>query len=223
MNLPTDRAREDEVHAAEDDVRRAYAELGDEPVPPDVDARVLAAAHTAVRPVRARPRWLVPASLAATVVLAVGVALDVLREARVESAGESAPSSAGADAQVEAPAPSADSASAPASAAASDIARESTTPVAPARSYERAPAAVADRALADAVADTHDATVPPPPAPRAERRAEPAAAAPPPLAPEAWLLRIEALRRDGRTAEADAEYARFLLAYPDYRAPDAPR
>ena len=37
----------------------------------------------------------------------------------------------------------------------------------------------------------------------------------PPL-PEAWYAEIEALRKAGRSAEADAELARFEAAYPDW-------
>jgi hypothetical protein len=54
------------------------------------------------------------------------------------------------------------------------------------------------------------------------REASPAAAPPPtaafvePPKPEAWYVAIEALRKAGRNAEADAELARFEAAYPDW-------
>jgi hypothetical protein len=60
--------------------------------------------------------------------------------------------------------------------------------------------------------------------PRVElpRDAAPAAAPPPvagfvePQTPEAWYVAIETLRKSGRNAEADAELARFEAAYPDW-------
>jgi hypothetical protein len=39
--------------------------------------------------------------------------------------------------------------------------------------------------------------------------------------PDTWLERIEALRDEGRTAEADAELERFRQAYPDRALLDA--
>ena len=46
--------------------------------------------------------------------------------------------------------------------------------------------------------------------------APPAAAAAQPPTPEAWYAGIEALRKAGRNAEADAELARFEAAYPHW-------
>jgi hypothetical protein len=49
-----------------------------------------------------------------------------------------------------------------------------------------------------------------------EAAASPAAAVARPPKPEAWYAEIEALRKAGRNAEADAELARFEAAYPDW-------
>jgi hypothetical protein len=43
-----------------------------------------------------------------------------------------------------------------------------------------------------------------------------------PPEPARWLAEIGALRRAGRTREADAEWQRFRRAYPDYPAGDQP-
>jgi hypothetical protein len=43
-----------------------------------------------------------------------------------------------------------------------------------------------------------------------------AARLPRPPTPEAWYAAIEALRKSGRNAEADAELARFEAAYPGW-------
>ncbi|HMD27391.1 MAG TPA: hypothetical protein VKH13_02380 [Steroidobacteraceae bacterium] len=40
--------------------------------------------------------------------------------------------------------------------------------------------------------------------------------------PPAWLADIAALRRAGRDREADAEFARFRSAYPDYTSGESP-
>ena len=39
---------------------------------------------------------------------------------------------------------------------------------------------------------------------------------PPKKSPGAWLAEIEALRKAGKHAEADAELAKFRQRYPDY-------
>lgn len=281
MNTPDDSRRTD--HAPQDeyaDVRRAYAELGDEPVPPSLDVDVLQRARAAVRPARARPRWIVPVSLAASVVLAVGVALDVRREAGDEIAreidGVNASENAAvvrdtavdetAEASVLEAAPVSPQAAAPPSSATSavpafevpvehgapSLSREAADTAADAAAVSESPAAEgAAPARGESAAGrrkfdqpraiererapaAHAAATAPPPA--AAPAATPAAAATPdsagpaaapsslpPLAPEDWLAKIEALRREGRNAEAEAELARFVAAYPDYPRANPPR
>lgn len=59
----------------------------------------------------------------------------------------------------------------------------------------------------------------PTPAPQEARRlsAPPAAASPPPAEPiDGWLKRIDELRAQGKTAEADREWKAFREAHPDH-------
>lgn len=276
-----------------DDVKRAYRALDDEPVPPALDASVLDAARAAVRPQRAKPRWLVPASIAATVLLAVGVSLDVRREAsredtatlqefspaddagRVDAAPAAAPVAAPEPAAV--PGAAKSNAAPPAEYAQSAPARREAFPASPPPPAAVAPPAFAPPPHVSAAPIVADVPAAAPMAPPSEERADAAlreiarartdgalaakavaadrnaaaagasvreapAAPPPPIAsavappvaaqqsssaerrksealqrtPEQWLQDIEALRRAGRTADADAEMARFRAAYPDY-------
>lgn len=59
---------------------RAYRETGREEPPAHLDAAILAQAKAAVGARRRKPRWFMPLSLAATVVLSVGVVLLMSRE-----------------------------------------------------------------------------------------------------------------------------------------------
>lgn len=290
--IRTDRDRDD----AYDDVRRAWRELGDEPVPPALDASVLEAARAAVRPKRTRPRWIVPMSLAATVLLAVGISFDVRREAARDAqqpyAGdarttgaavmqESAKSDARKDAPAAAAAPADDVPATPGAAGTSaGIAHDAPPPPAsfvPEPVPMEQPAPIVAQRSAPAVASIEAPKMappaapmaPPPPAEAADRaqpasetaivvprqaQEAPAAGAPshqralpelsgraaekavdsaarrkseadnrmfdaPKRTPEEWLRDIEALRRAGRTADADAELARFKAAYPSYPQP----
>src|SRR6185437_6238208 len=63
-----------------DRLERAYRSLAREEPPGALDARVLAAAHRAVARPSAARRWGVPVSLAALLVLAVGVTLEMQHE-----------------------------------------------------------------------------------------------------------------------------------------------
>lgn len=241
MNERPDRQASD-VAREYDDVRRTYGELGDEPIPPALDARVLDAARAAVRPRHTRARWIVPVSLAATVVLAVGVALDVGREARRGASGEVGVEAPQRAVTVPAAAP------VPPVPVIEDAVDEpfvadAPRPAPPSRANEAAAApardAAAERAATSAPADAHGAAArkgqalernsapaapsAPAAAPAAASASAPAAsaaAAPvvgtPSRSPEEWLAAIEELRRAGRAAEADAELAKFRAAYPDY-------
>src|SRR6266542_1019610 len=64
----------------DDKLRKRYRELGSEEPGPALDHAILAAAHRAVAPKRATQRWAVPVSLAAVLVLAVGVTLRMQQE-----------------------------------------------------------------------------------------------------------------------------------------------
>jgi hypothetical protein len=63
-----------------DKLGERYRALGREQPPPELDARILDAARRAAPSRLGRRRWMLPASIAALVVLSVGVALQVQRE-----------------------------------------------------------------------------------------------------------------------------------------------
>lgn len=154
--------RDDHIPGLED-LSGLYRD-GRRPDPPaHLDRRILAAARAP-----ARRRWAVPLSLAASLVLGVGL-VGLLRQ----------PTPAPAPAPAEAPA----------------AVGESARPAAPAPPPDRAEPL---RALRQA--------------PEAESRAaEPD--------PGAWLERIADLRRQGRSAEAEALLRAFRDRYPDYPLP----
>lgn len=148
---------------------RAYRETGREEPPAHLDAAILAQAKAAVATHRRKPRWFMPLSLAATVVLSIGVVLLMSREGVTPV-------------PMEAPV------------------LKPTIPTAPAV-VEKAPVV------------TPKATVTPKEAPRFEPRE---VVIPPKKSPETWLAEIEALRKAGKHAEADAEQMKFRQRYPDY-------
>jgi hypothetical protein len=176
----------DEYLRGDSPLSRAYRETGREEPPAHLDAAILAQAKAAAAPRRgSKPRWLMPLSLAATVVLSIGVVLLMSREGV-------------APVPMETPLP---------------------MPVAPVPT-PTAPAAPAVVEKAPVV--TPKATVTPKevPAvtPKEVPRFEPREVVIPPKArtPEVWLAEIEALRKAGKHAEADAELAKFRQRYPDY-------
>jgi hypothetical protein len=72
-----------------------YRALGREEPTPELDARILDAARREAQSRPGRRRWLLPASIAAVVVLSVGVALQVQRERSDQGGQLGAPSEAG--------------------------------------------------------------------------------------------------------------------------------
>ena len=190
-------------------VSAGYRALGGEEPPRALDEAILAAA-------RKRPsRWRVPLSIAAVLVLAVGVTLRMLPQ-RPE-----AESVALAPQVMQTPRPAA-------------------SPPAPARDQAK-PAAgaetAAEVAAADALAESRmRSDIAAKPASRASAAPTPAAAgaaaessvlagklARAELSPQAWLERIAELRKQGRTREAEESLAEFKKRYPDYRVPEPPR
>ncbi len=182
--------------------------------PANLDELILTEARQAIqaqrRPVRTG-RWARPMALAATILLCLSIVLNVALNKRrpvvnesgvtVASAGRSAgsapvpapaaplPDAAGADASSQAPSSPLTAAAAP------ELESGNRTLNAPAQS-------TASRLLAKA--DRPASSEPPPP--------------PHPKDPKVWLQRIEALRAQGRTAQADAEMQRFRAAFPTYPA-----
>ena len=188
-------------------VKEAYGALGGEEPPRALDEEILAASR------RTRSRWRVPLSIAAVLVLAVGVTLRMLPQ-RPE-----AESVALAPQVIQTPRPAA---SAPAQVQPKPAARaEAAADVAAARAPQvaAAPAAaetpfVQERAKSEVRAD---AAAPATAGALLSKRAESA------LTPEAWLARIAELRKQGRTREAEESLADFRKRHPDYKIPESLR
>ncbi len=203
-------------------VSERYRALGREEPPPELDAAILAAAR------RRRARWAVPVSIAAVVVLAVGVTLRVQIEERKD-----AEQIALSPQVMQAPAP------------ADELARQARRDAAPARAPAASPppAALESPARAAQEAPASRAQAAPEalvgarkreaPAEAAADRAAPAGRASASVAvgkisaapetPEQWLERIAKLREAGKAREADASLAEFKKRYPDYKISEAMR
>jgi hypothetical protein len=162
---------------------------GDAP-PAAVDAAVLARARAAAGRRRV-PAWWIPATLAATVVIAFSLML------RVQEEAVTVPAAMDATGPGEEPVTAAARAAAPASA--------EVAGTAPRVASEAAPSAPPPPPAASSQADV--ATL---------RGAASAKAAAPMPDPEAWLAKIEALEAAGRTEEAAAERERLEAAYPGW-------
>jgi len=201
--------------------------------PPELDRIVLARAREAIR-VRSAPppfrgvRWALPVSLAATVVLSFAILMHLGLLPRPSKDG---------DQPIEAhfhpdPAASTDSAadtamSAPPSVVL-DMPARADAPKATQRKKESAqeprPSQAEERramqAQSAAERDEEISVAGNKSEVSADRMAGAASGA---LEdPAAWLRRIEALRAQGKTAEADREWQAFRKAWPDYPASKAP-
>lgn len=180
-----------------------YRALGREEPPAALDAAILAASR------RRHSRWAVPVSVAAVVVLAVGVTLRVQLEEH-KGAEEVALSpqvmQAPAAADEVARQPPRDMAAAPAAAAPLALESRSQEPRAGARKRESPAEATADRAEPAAGASVVVGKI--------SKPAE---------TPEQWLERIAKLREAGKAREADESLAAFRKRYPDYKMSDAMR
>jgi hypothetical protein len=216
-------------HERDERVSAAYRGLGREEPPAGLDAAILAAAR------RPRRRWAVPVSIAAVVVLAVGVTLRVQLEQPEE-------------AQPVAMAPRVLQAPATPPVALSEVKKERRAPAAaapapaaeePALRMRQAPArdsvALGARGT-DARAGAADETprqevqgtiapAAPAVAGRLEYRPAPLGAqlAGKPETPEEWLERIARLRAEGKDREADESLAEFKRRFPDYEIPEKMR
>ena len=186
-------------------VSAGYRALGGEEPPRALDEAILAAA-------RRRPsRWRVPLSIAAVLVLAVGVTLRMLPERPEMESVALAPQvmetpRPKAPAQAAAPAPASEP------AAAADALREAPAPL-------RAEVAAEPESRTTGEVGGVRAAAAPPPAGAAQgmlaKKSE--------MTPEAWLVRIAELRKEGRMREAEESLAEFRKRYPDYRIPQALR
>ncbi|GMQ90471.1 MAG: hypothetical protein BMS9Abin10_0854 [Gammaproteobacteria bacterium] len=223
---------------------RAYKEAAVEEPSPALDAAVLqnarraGAEHTRAGRGPFARSWLVPASLAAVLLLAVGLVTFVSREGADKLSPESVPRGKleAIEAQpAAAGAPADEGAALERAAPAPPLAEEPTlmkqqkTPA----EKKAAPAPAAAKMRKDAPASVMPAMVPAdsaqrPPAQdeaagqRKKDQREQAPAASPTatemreLTPEEWLTRIVRLRRQGRADEAEASLAAFKQRYPDY-------
>ncbi len=223
----------------DDRVSGAYRELPDDAPSPALDAAIQAAARRAVgsRPGNAR-RWSIPISVAAALVLAVAVSLQVEREQPM--GGDVAPAPAG---NAEYPAAPAEPEVRSAPQAAPPAAPASKAAVPPSESFAapapiRAPAASAPAQAAKPV-EAERAGTAGAPAGRMEAARESAAGesaaqgsvvqefmtqkgrmADVQETPERGLERIAALRAQGRHDEADRALVAFRRSFPDYRISD---
>jgi hypothetical protein len=217
---------------------RAEDSDGLEP-PPELDRIVLANAREAIR-IRSAPRpyrsvrWALPVALAATVVLSFAVLLHLGLlprpgkdsgpeiEAHFHPGGGESGQSA-ADTAMAAPAPMTEPAQPMLEAPALTDApkarlRKEEIP------QEKSRSAVVDsrpmQAQSAAEQDTKAAVAA---HPSADRNQEMAGAISGKLEdPAAWFRRIEALRAQGKTAEADREWQAFRRAWPDFPVKEAP-
>lgn len=185
-------------HERDARVSGAYRGLGRDEPPPQLDVAILAASA------RRRSRWAVPVSVAAVVVLAVGVTLRVQMEERKEAEGVALSPQV-----LEAPAPAADRAFA-----------ESRN-AAPARPPAAAPPQVAMERRAklaqEAIADRAE------PAGRAGAGVAVGKITAAPETPAQWLERIAKLREAGKAREADESLAEFRKRHPGYKMSEAMR
>jgi len=217
-------------------VSAGYRALGSEEPPRALDDAILAASR------RSPARWRVPLSIAAVLVLAVGVTLRMLppqpdaesialapqvietpRPASAPPAQLAQPAKPKEQAKLAArAAPVPEPAAAPAVAGAaaenrmrSEVARSAAADSAR-RDEARAGARLESRATAEASAPRAAA------APAASA-AQGMLAKKSELSPEAWLARIAELRKQGRAKEADESLAEFRKRYPDYKIPETLR
>ena len=202
--------------------------------PPALDAAILAAARAAVAPVpRRRPgwrAWMLPMSLAATLVLTVSLTLVVQQEqerAGPEAPPPSAAPSKPAEAEVAAPAARQEK-------AAAAIEKKAAMPPSGLKQEQARPQAetMARPAAAEAPAVGGPPPMAAPPAtPPAADALESRAKAVAPLRkeaaraavvrpPEQWLEEIRQLKNQGKEKEAAESLAAFRQAYPDYRLPE---
>ncbi len=200
-------------------------------VPPEIDARIRAEARQALATTPRQRRWLLPVSLAASVLVAVLLSTQMSEQTEPTAVTESdiaivsdadRQAASGGVAQDFADESSGVVADAPAEAIVS--ARGAAPPPAsapaalppPARGPEAAPAA-AKAAIAEPMLQRGS---------RAERTANQAVAADEMLrsfaeadaekTPQEWLADIARLRAAGRDEDADSELARFDAAYPGW-------
>jgi hypothetical protein len=191
-------------------VSRRYRELGAEEPPRELDERILAISRRGLE----RRRWYGPAAIAAMLVLAVGVAVQIERKPE-DAVVADAPQKEKEQEQPAAKVEAAEQAKpAPKAAAPHQFAAE--PPAAPASRADEAPRELAKRNEGAAAASAPQA------APSAGASVQDRLMSKT-ESPEAWLERIAELRRQGKHEEADKALAEFRQRYPGYRLSDQVR
>ena len=220
MSEPRDQELEDYL-AGKSEISRLYRQAPAELPSPELDAQICAAARIGLTP--RRPRWMMPLSAAAVLMLSVGVLLRMQQEGVTPVPVEKTATQADPGGTVPSePAPAASHIESPAPEMRS---RESQGAVAepfPAPAAASAPAQrkaqpqSADEALSAPSRDETEALTPAPAtgdAARAERSEQV-------REPEDWIELIRHLRAEGRDTEATAELRAFRERYPDYALPE---
>ncbi len=185
-------------------VSAGYRALGGEEPPRALDDAILAAAR------RSPTRWRIPLSIAAVLVLAVGVTLRMLPQQPDAESVALAPQVMETPRPVSSPPTPAQEQAKPAArakASAEVAAAPASQPAVAADAMRAAPATAAAGAVA----------------PSPMRSEVGAKLAKTELTPDAWLARIAELRKEGRKREADESLAEFRKRYPDYKIPEALR
>jgi len=205
----------------DDKLARRYRELAREEPGAALDAAILAASRRPARRASFASRWAAPVSIAAVLVLAFGLTLEMRQEepgveTSVPAPRREAPPPVQRAEPAEKPKPLARERLAPAEP------QPKTAPQAfPAQSAGalKAPAAAPPPASPPAAGAARIApeSLNPAPAARAKSLAAPAAQSP----VDAELERIAGLRAQGRDAEADAALEQFRRDHPGYTIPDA--
>ncbi len=188
--------------------RRLLDQAGADGPPRALDERILREARGAAS---ASPRrWWLPGALAASLLLAVAIGLQMQQE-------QAGPPEVLSEEAVDAPVTTESAPAAEAPSAEPPVAAPLPRPAPP----PPAPAAAPRAAETPAAAATEAPAARAQPAADARLRSEDAAtlqapAAQQPRDPEAWLAEIAALRAAGRDDEADAELVRFEQAWPGW-------
>jgi hypothetical protein len=151
------------MNEGDDKLKKAWREVGVEEPLASIDAAILAAAHRAVAPRRLSQRWAVPVSLAAVLVLAVGVTLRMQQEMPgIETSAPAEEATAPVTSATPAATPLPESAAPPAAKAPAPRADEGRTraPVARNQSPPMQPQVRAEKALDAQAVEKKKAVVP---------------------------------------------------------------
>ncbi|MGH8560966.1 MAG: hypothetical protein ACRES4_03290, partial [Nevskiales bacterium] len=233
---PRDQELEDYL-AGKSEVSRLYREAPADVPPPELDAKIRAVARRELA--ARRPRWMMPLSAAAVLMLSVGVLLRMQQEGvtsiPVEEAATQAPAATFQTPPESAPivtepAPDATATPVPRTdAPAAERSRESEAhesegvvaepfpAPAPAPARRKTQPQSANEAVSAPSRDASETSMSPPAAAGDAARAERSA---PERAPQDWIEHIRRLRAEGRDTEAAAELKTFRERYPDYPLPE---